>query len=263
MTIVRAIVSAFACFSAIPMPNLPWDERNLRYLLAALPLVGVAVGGVLRVWALACDALGAGSMLRAAGLAVLPLVVTGGIHMDGLADVVDAVCSHGNPARKRQILKDPHVGTFAVLGIACYLLTYFALATELPSRLMPAACLAPVLSRCVAALAALVRRPASGTGMLASIAGAAGRRASVALLVAELAGAVVGMAAAGAAAAGTIVAGVAVAAVALVAAALVCAWVAHLAQREFGGLSGDFVGCIIQTSELAMLAAIVCAERLV
>ena len=59
--------------------------------------------------------------------ALLPLLVTGGIHLDGFLDVADARSSHQSRARKLEILKDSHVGAFAVIAMGCYLLLYTAL----------------------------------------------------------------------------------------------------------------------------------------
>ena len=60
--------------------------------------------------------LGCGLFLQAAGFTLLPVVVTGGIHLDGFGDTLDALASHAEPERKREILKDPRAGIFAVIG---------------------------------------------------------------------------------------------------------------------------------------------------
>ncbi len=238
---------AFACFSAIPMPHVDWSERNMRYMMAAFPLVGLAIGLCVWLWHLACGALGVGTLLHAAGLTLLPIVITGGIHMDGFADVIDAQSSHADPVRKRQILKDPHVGAFAIIGIGSYLLAYCALASELPHSLVPILCLAPIVSRCIGGLAVVSIRPASDTGMLATV------QATASITSVRVVLAIMLAATAGTALLAHPLAGAAALAVAFI--ALVC--VLRLARREFGGMSGDLAGCYIQTAELAMLASMV------
>ena len=66
-------------------------------------------------------------MVRAAGFCLIPVWVTGGIHLDGYADTCDALCSYGDTQKKLDILKDPHCGAFAVIRLCSYFVAYFAL----------------------------------------------------------------------------------------------------------------------------------------
>ena len=50
------------------------------------------------------------------------LLVTGGIHLDGFMDTTDARSSYGDREKKLAILKDSHVGAFAVIGCSFYLI---------------------------------------------------------------------------------------------------------------------------------------------
>ena len=52
----------------------------------------------------------------------VPLLVTGGIHLDGFMDTTDARSSYGDMEKKLAILKDSHVGAFAVIGCSFYLI---------------------------------------------------------------------------------------------------------------------------------------------
>ena len=253
VSVLRAVVTAFAFFSAIPMPHVEWDEKNMRYMMAAFPLVGVVIGLLVLAWRAACDALGLGQLLWGAGFALIPLSVTGGIHMDGFADVTDARASHAEPARKREILKDPHVGSFAVMAICCYIVSCLALACELDARYVPLAACAPVASRCLAGIVAVSARLSSRTGMLASVSGSARTNAVQAALVLEL------LAVAAVLAWLSPLVGPATLAVAVVALAATV----RMANREFGGMSGDLSGYYVQVAELAMLACVVLVGRLV
>lgn len=253
VAVPKSIVSAFALFSRIPMPLATWDERNMRYLMAAFPLVGVVVGAGLWGWWQLAEALRFGSTLRAAGLTLIPIALTGGIHLDGFADVVDALSSHAEPARKREIMKDPHLGAFAVIGVCAYLIAQLALASEVTSEcIVQLACL-PVLSRGVAGLATVGLKPASETGLLATVRGAGQGRVNLILL------ALTCLAMGAALAWRDLASGLAMLGACL-ASFLV---VARIARREFGGMSGDVAGFLLQVAELLMLAAIVVSERLV
>ena len=123
MTVLQTIAVAFAMFSAVPVPQFDWNEKNMRYSLCAFPLVGVLCGVL---WCV-CASLPLPAMVRAAGFCLIPVWVTGGIHLDGYADTCDALCSYGDTKKKLDILKDPHCGAFAVIRLCSYFVAYFAL----------------------------------------------------------------------------------------------------------------------------------------
>jgi adenosylcobinamide-GDP ribazoletransferase len=129
--LLRSIAMAFTMFSRVPMPQVEWKPENMRDTLAAFPLVGVLLGLVLAGWYALSEWLLFDQFLFAAGVALLPVLYTGGIHLDGFCDTGDALASRADTERKLEILKDPHVGAFAVIGVSAYLLAYFAFGTEL------------------------------------------------------------------------------------------------------------------------------------
>ncbi len=123
----------------------------------AFPFVGALVGMGMIGWHYLSAALGFGLILTAAGLVVLPVVLTGGIHLDGFCDTVDALAGNTTPQRRLEILKDPHAGAFAVVWLSIYLLSSFALCTEIAGDLWAVICMALglVLSRVLSALGVL------------------------------------------------------------------------------------------------------------
>ena len=91
MTLFETAAVAFAMFSAVPVPQPVWNEKNMRYALCAFPLVGVVCGLAWWGWAALAARLSFPLLLRAAGLCLAPVLVTGGIHLDGYADTCDAL----------------------------------------------------------------------------------------------------------------------------------------------------------------------------
>ena len=73
MTALQTIAVAFAMFSALPMPQFDWNEKNMRYALCAFPLVGVVCGAL---WCV-CGVLPLPAAARAAGFCLVPVWVTG------------------------------------------------------------------------------------------------------------------------------------------------------------------------------------------
>ena len=255
MGMLKSLALAFSCFSRLPMPKVEWDDDNMRFIIAWLPLVGAIVGLIVVVWCLVADAAGFGPVLRAAGIALVPVAVTGGFHLDGFADVVDAQASHADSARKRAILKDPHIGSFAAMALAAYLLAYFALATELPGGWRVAVlfvCL-HVMTRCGSGFASTVFWGNGAEGMLASFRNSADMRVTVAMLVAFFA--VAGI--------GAIVASPLCGCSMVVVEVVLLAWLNVFAQRNFGGMSGDVAGFFLQACEFLLLACLVVVAKAV
>lgn len=252
MKLFRSIALAFSMFSRMPVPRVEWKPENMRYALASLPLVGCLIGLVLLCWAYLSGALSFGRPLFSAGMTILPVLISGGIHMDGFCDTADALASRADPERKREILKDPHTGAFAVIALACYLLADFALFTELATtpRSILAACLIPVTSRAAGALTS-VSAELDGTGLLHALRGAASHTTAAAALIVWFA------LCAAASVALSPLSGV----VTTAAAALCAVLVFRMGKRQFGGMSGDLAGFLIQTAELAMLFCLVLTQK--
>lgn len=245
---------AFSTYSRIPMPQVEWNEKNMRHTLAFFPLVGAAVGAAFWGADALCRLLELGPVLRAALLTAVPAAVTGGIHLDGYCDTVDALASHASRERKLEILKDSGAGAFAVIWCCVWFLLYFALLTELEDTVLIAACF--VLSRSLSAWGVEQlpsARPVSGprSGMGSEL-----KRSSrfprwmLGGYLALWAGAVWLW--------GTLVPALA----ALAAAVIVYFIYRFVALKQFGGFTGDLAGWFLQLCELAMLAAAVLAERI-
>ena len=254
MTVLRSIATAFLMFSRVPMPKVAWKPENMRFALAALPLVGALIGALLCGWAWLCDALSIGKILFAAGMTLLPLLVSGGIHLDGFCDTVDALSSHATQERKREILKDPHAGAFAVIGVCVYLLASFALYTELPNEknAVLLACLIPVLSRGAGALASF-GTPSDGAGLLHAMRSSADRRTVVWILAVWCALGVSGLMLLSPLTGGVMA----------LAGALCTVLMVRMSKRQFGGMSGDLAGFLVQVGELVMLLILIVLQRVI
>ena len=250
MILFQTIAVAFAMFSAVPVPQFDWNEKNMRYALCAFPLVGVACA---LCWLLLSFLpLPLPGFLRGALFCLAPVAVTGGIHLDGYADTCDALASHGGVEKKQEILKDPRCGAFAVIRLCVWFTAYLALCVTLTPtpRAVICAGLGFVLSRALSGWAVAALPLAKSSGLAHTFATAADRR-TVRLILAVLAAAL----AAAQIAVGRL-AGLAMAA----AAYLALLWYAHVAKTQFGGVSGDLAGWFLQKCELWQLAALVLCQ---
>ena len=147
-------------FCRIPWPFHFWDEDARGEMLLLLPVVGLEIGAI---WALGWYLsvyFGLDPLIRGLIVCVIPFLATGFIHLDGYMDVTDAVGSCRDLAKRRAILKDSHVGAFAVIGCVLLMIAQFAFGASVAEG-GQALLLIPVVSRCCSALAVTVLPPMS------------------------------------------------------------------------------------------------------
>lgn len=242
MRVLETLIVAFSLFSALPMPRVDWNEKNMRYALCAFPLVGLGIGLAacltfrLSAWLHLPD------VLRGALLCLIPVWITGGIHLDGYTDTCDALSSHRDVEKRQEILKDPHIGAFAAIRLCAYFVLSFALWAALKDPGPWALVGLYGLSRSLSGLALTLFPLRPGSGLARSFADAADKkRVRLGLGILGLLFALLLLASGQPAA--------------LLAAALAFLRYRRVSERDFGGASGDLAGWFLQTAELWMLAA--------
>ena len=147
-------------FCAIPFPGNIWDEKARDKMLLFLPVVGLEIGAIWAGLAWLCNLLNLPVLIKGLILALYPYFITGFIHLDGYMDVMDAVKSYRSLERRREILKDSHVGAFAVIGISVLLLAQFAvMASAKENANIWILVFIPAVSRCCSVLAVTVLKP--------------------------------------------------------------------------------------------------------
>jgi len=220
----------------VPVPAPAREPSALAAALAWAPLVGAGVGALAGLVAVASGALGlpplAGGVLAVAA----GVVVTGGLHEDGLADSADAL---GARARPLAVLRDSATGSYGVMALVLALAARAAAVAALPGWTALAGLVAAhALGRGVLA-PGLLARAARGDGLRRL----AGTPSAAAVLGAPVLGLAVAVAALGAGGA-VLAAGV--------------AWTLGLgpvawARRRLGGITGDILGAGEQLAETAAI----------
>lgn len=133
---MRAVVIAFAFLTRLPMPKVAWDVQAQAASLKWYPLVGAVLGlvFVLAAWCLQHVP----AIPAAAVMLMLWVVVTGALHLDGLADSADAwIGGMGDRERTLAIMKDPRCGPAGVMSLIVVSLVKFAALTAVVGAGLP------------------------------------------------------------------------------------------------------------------------------
>jgi adenosylcobinamide-GDP ribazoletransferase len=240
----RAFAAAVSLLTRVPVAaRVHIGETDVARSLAWLPLVGAAIGGVLALAARALEGrldAGASAVVLVAAWAL----VTGAIHLDGLADSADGL---GGSDRERRlaIMRDPHIGSFGALALVLVLALKIALVDALLVSGHDLWLIAiPTAGRLAAAAlsATLPYAREHGTGAALVTGGPRLERLAVALATAVI------VALACARLRGLL---------AVAAAVVIAVAVGRLALRRIGGITGDVLGAAIELAECAALVALV------
>lgn len=246
-SLISGFLVAFSMYSAIPVPQVNWEKKTMRWALIFLPLVGAVIGAFEWIWFVFCRCFHAETLFFAVGATLIPLAISGGIHLDGLCDTCDALCSFGDREKRLAILKDPHVGAFGPMWISAFLLAECGCFAQIYAKtaLFPVVCCGFALARTMGGRKVVASPCAKDSGLAHIFAENSDKMTVSRALCAEfiiillLCAWLTGRFAAAAALA-----------------ILLVAWYfvhERLAIRIFGGITGDLAGFCISISELLCL----------
>ena len=243
MRILRSLCIALSTYSKLPVPQVEWSEENMRYSMCFFPLVGLVIGLLLMLWLRLADALQLNALLRGAGGCAISVLVSGGIHLDGFCDTTDAIASYGAPEMRLDILRDPHVGAFAVIRCGLYyLLLAGALAELHADRVGWAAALGFVLSRAMSGFGVVSLKGARKEGFLQTFADAAQARTVRGALLGTVAAAALLM----------VILAHLPGLLAVLGAAGCFFYYRRASYKHFGGITGDLAGWFLCLAEAAV-----------
>ena len=85
MKLLKALVISFSMYSGIPMPQFEWKEEDMKYMLCFFPWIGAVIGLGIVLWSMLCKQAELGMLCYTMGGAAIPLLITGGFHVDGFS----------------------------------------------------------------------------------------------------------------------------------------------------------------------------------
>lgn len=261
---------AFSMYSKIPMPQSEWTDENMSLAMCFFPWVGAVIGLVTWFvyqagqWVLLRQNQGQNPGLETFALGnplfltillvLIPIFITGGIHLDGFLDTQDALSSYQSMERRLEILKDSHAGAFAIISCSVYFLAYIGIYSALTDRAVEVITISFMLSRTLSGLSVICFPQArkKGQGLVATFSESAEKRVNrrtlfayliilsvILILVGRLTG------------------------LAVVITALLMFWYYHhMCMSKFGGVTGDLAGYFLQMCEILMALAAVVAEQI-
>jgi len=237
---VRGVVDAARYLTIVPVGGARADAPP-GASVAWFPVVGLMIGAVLvvvdRLTAWVFPAL-LGALLTVTTWKLL----TGGLHLDGLADCLDALGGH-DVVHRLTIMRDSRIGAFGALGLILLLLLEIAAVTELPAGMRARALLVvPTVARATPPLLARLFSPAKPDGLGAAFgAGVGALAAPIAILIA-LVVAIVALRGLGI--------------VVLIVSVMSALVLTRFFARRVSGITGDVLGAAIEIAELAGLLTV-------
>lgn len=246
MSIINSFFIALSMYSRIPVPRVDWEKENMRYAMCFFPMIGVVIGAVMYLAGWLLDKTSVGGLFRGVVFTLIPIIITGGIHMDGFMDTMDALGSWGDREKKLEILKDSHAGAFAILGMGCYLMWSVAVWSELPAEVLRVCGVGFVLSRALSGFSVVTFPAARNSGLLKMFQDGAQKKVVRITMCLYVAAAVIMMAVMNARAMTGAVTGVMIAFL----------YYIVVSRKQFGGVTGDLAGFFLETAELAMFTGI-------
>lgn len=246
MSIINSFFIALSMYSRIPVPRVDWEKENMRYAMCFFPMIGVVIGAVVYLVGWLLDKTSVGGLFRGVVFTLIPIIITGGIHMDGFMDTMDALGSWGDREKKLEILKDSHAGAFAILGMGCYLMWSVAVWSELPAEVLRVCGVSFVLSRALSGFSVVTFPAARNSGLLKMFQDGAQKKVVRITMCLYVAAAVIMMAVMNARAMTGAVTGVMIAFL----------YYIVVSRKQFGGVTGDLAGFFLETAELAMFTGI-------
>jgi len=240
---MKGLMLLFQFMTRLPVPGKPkYDAEEMGRSFKFFPIVGMVIGLILWGAYLGLAHFIDNKYALALLVILLEVVLTGGLHLDGLADTFDGIFSYRSKHRMLEIMKDSRLGANGALALIIGFLLKIFLLVEVG---FPALLIIPVIARLNSVVNAGVAKYARPTGMgkaLVTNTNASGVIVATILTV----GFTLGV---GGILGGSIVGWLLTIPVAMI----LGVYFAKLMERKIGGITGDTMGAVVEMTEVVVL----------
>jgi len=235
-------------YSVIPMPKIEWEKKNMKYIFIFFPFIGLTIGLFEYIWYNFSQSFELNNILTSAVMLIIPIIISGGIHLDGLIDTCDAIFSYGDKEKKLEIMKDPRTGAFGVIGCCVYFIMLFGTFNQLieTPEFIFLVIFIFVISRCVSAIALLTVKKAKSSGLGATFSDSSGKTANMTFLILYLLLTFIFI----------FYVNIFLSIIILITILLYISLYIYLIKKHFGGITGDLTGFLIMSTELLLVLII-------
>ncbi|MGL4790993.1 MAG: adenosylcobinamide-GDP ribazoletransferase [Anaerotignaceae bacterium] len=248
MSILNSFLVCMSLYSTIPMVAPNWETGNTKYTFCFIPFIGLIIGVV--AYLLAMLMVGFTSVFSAVVVMAVPIIISGGIHLDGLVDTCDGIFSYGDKEKRLQILSDPLTGAVGVIGCVTYTFLIFGGYVEVITQNKFLVLLVPIfaISRSVGVLGLLTIESAKKDGLGRSFVDMASKKTCI---VTNFIWLMCGMGF-------VFYINALMGVIFIIAGILFFCWYRNFIRKTFGGITGDLTGFLIMAMEflLVMLVAV-------
>lgn len=230
----------------VNLPRIPTPQENAVSALY-YPLVGFIIGVIL--WTVAVY-LSIGIVAKSVLLTVFWLWLTGGLHLDGLADTVDGfVGGYGDKERTLDIMKDPHIGAMGVMAIVGAILLKFAFIIEILTiknlEILDILILSPILGRVMILWLLLSTPYIRKNGLGSTLSAYLPKKLAITMLILSLFM--------------VVVLPMKMAIIVLIGFFVLGFYLTLWFKKRIGGITGDTIGASVEITEIAILGMILLA----
>jgi adenosylcobinamide-GDP ribazoletransferase len=248
----NSFLISISMHSKIPVPTIDWSDENMKYSMCFFPLVGVVEAALMLLWYFVSGKIGFGNTFTTAVYLLIPVIVTGGLHLDGLLDAADALSSWQTQERRLEIMKDSNSGAFAVIMCVSYFILAFGVWSEINFDALKVLVVGYVLSRSLSGMSIVAFKKARKTGLAVAFSTPAQKNAVKWTMVAFMVVCVALM----------LYLNPILGASAVIAAFLVFAYYRYMSYKYFGGTTGDLCGFFTQICELTMALVVMVVSKM-
>ncbi|MDF2943663.1 MAG: cobalamin synthase [Herbinix sp.] len=250
-SLLNSLIIAFSMYSKLPMPKTDWNKENMRYVMCFFPLVGLMIGGAVYLWSYFAEGIPMSRTFSTVIFILIPLLITGGIHMDGFIDTTDALSSYQPQDKKLEILKDPHTGAFALISCVGYYLLAFGIWYDVTPSAIIILAVGFILSRAFSGLSVVTFPLAKSSGLATMFSNEARRKVTRIVMIVYIFVCTTFI----------LFINWKLGLICFISAFCVFIYYRKMSLKKFGGITGDLAGYFLQICELVMAIAVIIADK--